>query len=166
MWGVPTALRCVPTVLIYALRDSERDSEVLLMHRKREPNQGLWVAPGGKIEPGESPYETALREFAEETGLEAKDPKLRGFCTFVPLLKQYPWFIFIFVTTQFTGTLIEDCEEGDLAWVTQEEYFTTLPKPSADAIFAPRILTATDGLFQAKFVYDAENKLVEWSEYG
>jgi 8-oxo-dGTP pyrophosphatase MutT (NUDIX family) len=161
MWGVPTALRCVPTVLIYAVREGE----VLLMHRKREPNQGLWVAPGGKIEPGESPYETALREFTEETGLEAQDLELRGLCTLVPLFKQYPWFIFIFVTMDFQGTLRTDCEEGDLAWVSLEEYFATLPKPGADAIFAPKILTATDGLFQAKFVYDAENKLVEWSEH-
>jgi 8-oxo-dGTP diphosphatase len=148
-------------VLIYAVRDGE----VLLIHRKREPNLGLWVAPGGKIEPEESPYETALREFEEETGLEAKNLKLRGLCTFIPLLKQYPWFIFIFVTTQIAGTLTQDCEEGDLAWVSLEEYFTTLPKPGADAIFAPKILTATDGLFQAKFVYDAENKLVEWIEH-
>ena len=152
---------CVPTVLIYAIRGGK----VLLMHRKREPNLGLWVAPGGKIEPGESPYETALREFAEETGLEAKSLQLRGLCTFVPLLKQYPWFIFIFVTTDFQGTLSMDCEEGDLAWVSLEEYFTTLPKPGADAIFTPKILAATDGLFQAKFVYDAENKLVEWVEH-
>ena len=53
----------------------------------------------------------------------------------------------------------------DLDWVTLEEYFTTLPKPDADAVFAPRILTAADGLFQAKFVYDAQLNLVEWVEY-
>jgi 8-oxo-dGTP pyrophosphatase MutT (NUDIX family) len=161
MWGVPTALWCVPTVLVYGVRYDQ----VLLMHRKQEPNLGLWVAPGGKIEPGESPYETALREFAEETGLEAQDLQLRGLCTFVPVLKQYPWFIFVFVTTDFQGTLSMDCEEGDLAWVSLEEYFTSLSKPGADTVFAPRILAATDGLFQAKFVYDAENKLVEWVEY-
>jgi 8-oxo-dGTP pyrophosphatase MutT (NUDIX family) len=161
MWGVPTALWCVPTVLVYGVCDGK----VLLMHRKREPNLGLWVAPGGKIEPGESPYETALREFAEETGLEAKDLQLRGLGTFVPLLKQYPWFIFIFVTMDWEGMLSTDCEEGDLAWISLEEYFNTLPKPDADAIFAPRILTATDGLFQAKFVYDAENRMVEWVEH-
>ena len=161
MWGVPSALWCVPTVLVYAVCDGR----VLLMHRKREPNLGLWVAPGGKIEPGESPYETALREFAEETGLEAKDLQLRGLCTFVPLLKQYPWFIFIFVTTDCQGVLRTDCEEGDLTWISLEEYLTTLPKPGADGIFAPKILTATKGLFQAKFVYDAKASLEEWVEY-
>ena len=152
---------CVPAVLVYALRDGE----VLLMHRKQEPNAGLWVAPGGKVEPGESPYETARREFAEETGLEAQDLQLRGLCTLVPLLKQHPWFLFIFVTTDFQGTLSADGEEGELAWVSLEEYFAALPKPDADAIFAPEILASDEGLFQARFVYDAENKLVEWIEH-
>jgi 8-oxo-dGTP pyrophosphatase MutT (NUDIX family) len=152
---------CEPTILVYALRDDQ----VLLMHRKQEPNLGLWIAPGGKLDPGESPYETARREFAEETGLEAQDLQLRGLCTLVPFLKQYPWFIFIFVTTSFRGTLTADCDEGELAWVSLEEYFTTLPKPQADVIFAPGILTKAEGLFQAKFVYDAENKLVEWIEH-
>jgi 8-oxo-dGTP pyrophosphatase MutT (NUDIX family) len=152
---------CVPTVLVCA----RRGSEVLLMHRKREPNAGLWVAPGGKIEPGESPYETALREFAEETALQAKDLQLRGLCTLVPFLQQHPWYLFIFVTANFQGALRADCEEGELAWVALDEYFATLPKPAADAIFAPRVL-AGEGLFQAKFVYDAENKLVEWVEHS
>ena len=51
--------------LVYALRDND----VLVMRRNKEPNLGLWIAPGGKVEIGESPYETARREMLEETGL-------------------------------------------------------------------------------------------------
>ena len=83
----------VSTVLIYA----RREGKVLLMHRNKEPNLGLWTAPGGKIESGESPHETARREMAEETGLEVGDLYLRGICTLVSPTSErgiwpgFPW---------------------------------------------------------------------------
>ncbi|MFT4656632.1 MAG: 8-oxo-dGTP pyrophosphatase MutT (NUDIX family) [Candidatus Aldehydirespiratoraceae bacterium] len=40
---------------------------VLLLKHKR---LGLWLQPGGHIDPGESPWEAALREAHEETGLD------------------------------------------------------------------------------------------------
>jgi 8-oxo-dGTP diphosphatase len=151
----------VSTVLVYA----RREGKVLLMHRNKEPNLGLWTAPGGKIESGESPHETARREMAEETGLEVGDLYLRGICTLVSPLQEWSWYLFVFVTTRFQGTLKADEREGNLAWVPLEEYFTDLPIPQADAIFAPRILAMTEGCFQAKFVCDADLNLVEWIEY-
>lgn len=39
---------------------------VLLKHKRL----GLWLQPGGHIDPGESPWEAALREAREETGLD------------------------------------------------------------------------------------------------
>lgn len=39
---------------------------VLLHHRKFT----MWVQPGGHIDPGETPWEAARREVAEETGLD------------------------------------------------------------------------------------------------
>ncbi len=44
-----------------------RDGSVLLVHRPRYDD---WTFPKGKLEPGESWEEGALREVAEETGLE------------------------------------------------------------------------------------------------
>jgi 8-oxo-dGTP pyrophosphatase MutT (NUDIX family) len=43
----------------------------VLLLRWRDPFDGshLWEPPGGGIEPGESPFQTAGRELAEETGL-------------------------------------------------------------------------------------------------
>lgn len=39
---------------------------VLLLEHKR---LGIWLQPGGHIDPGETPWEAALRESHEETGL-------------------------------------------------------------------------------------------------
>jgi ADP-ribose pyrophosphatase YjhB (NUDIX family) len=54
-----------------------RDGEVLLV-RSSSPliNPPLWWLPGGGIDFAESPEETLLREFHEETGLSIKDPVL------------------------------------------------------------------------------------------
>ncbi len=45
------------------------DGRLLLVRRGREPAQGLWSVPGGKVERGETVGEAVLRELAEETGL-------------------------------------------------------------------------------------------------
>lgn len=45
---------------------------VLLRHKRL----GLWLQPGGHIDPGEQPWEAALREAAEETGLAVRWPGL------------------------------------------------------------------------------------------
>jgi 8-oxo-dGTP pyrophosphatase MutT (NUDIX family) len=39
---------------------------LLLEHRRL----GIWLQPGGHIDPGETPWDAALRESREETGLE------------------------------------------------------------------------------------------------
>jgi ADP-ribose pyrophosphatase YjhB (NUDIX family) len=54
-----------------------RDESVLLV-RSSSPQivPPLWWLPGGGIDFGESPEETLLREFHEETGLAIKDPVL------------------------------------------------------------------------------------------
>lgn len=45
----------------------------VLLHRHKR--LGLWLQPGGHLEPGESPRHAALREVAEETGLSPRHPE-------------------------------------------------------------------------------------------
>lgn len=42
---------------------------VLLLEHKR---LGIWLQPGGHIDPGETPWDAALRESREETGLDVR----------------------------------------------------------------------------------------------
>jgi 8-oxo-dGTP diphosphatase len=49
-----------------------RGSDVLLGQRNKDPNRGLWVLPGGRIDFLEPMTQTLQRELAEETGLDVE----------------------------------------------------------------------------------------------
>jgi 8-oxo-dGTP pyrophosphatase MutT (NUDIX family) len=49
------------------------DIRIVAASRVHQPNEGLMVCPGGKIECGETPEQAARREFTEETGVELSD---------------------------------------------------------------------------------------------
>jgi 8-oxo-dGTP pyrophosphatase MutT (NUDIX family) len=47
-----------------------RRGTVLHLHKRL----GRWMQPGGHLDPGEAPWEAALREAMEETGLDLRHP--------------------------------------------------------------------------------------------
>ena len=151
--------------LVYACQNLSSDTErrVLMLHRNKEPNKGLWVAPGGKVELHESPLECAIRELREETGLSANRMTLRGVVTEVSPREDYQWLLFIYVTDDFEGELIA-CDEGHLAWVDVSAV-SLLPIPQADAIFFPHVVNDDEPLYQAKFAYDADLNLMHADEF-
>ncbi|MBN9885865.1 NUDIX hydrolase [Pelagibaca abyssi] len=64
----PSAERPIAAVIAVVIRGDQ----VLLVRRANPPDAGLWGFPGGKIEPGETLQQAALRELWEETGLRAE----------------------------------------------------------------------------------------------
>ena len=60
-------------VLVAACALVDADGRVLLAQRPEGKSlAGLWEFPGGKVEPGETPEETLIRELDEELGIHTK----------------------------------------------------------------------------------------------
>ncbi len=51
-----------------------RGGEILLIRKKRGLGAGKINGPGGRIEPGETPLQCAIRETQEELGVTPHDP--------------------------------------------------------------------------------------------
>ena len=95
----------------------------LMLHRVKKENdyhRGKWNGLGGKFESGESPEECAIREVKEESGLNAKSIKMKGFITFPVFDGIEDWHVFLFVIDDYEGELI-DSNEGYLEWIPNEE---------------------------------------------
>lgn len=64
-------------LLVAACALLDADNRILLAQRPEgKAMAGLWEFPGGKVEPGEAPEETLVRELAEELGVTATIPCL------------------------------------------------------------------------------------------
>jgi len=136
-------------------------SKTLMLHRvKKEKDEhfGKWNGLGGKLEPGETPEECAIREVREESGLIAKALELRGILTFPEFANNRDWYVFVFVITDIEGELIESTE-GNLEWIDDAKIFE-LNLWEGDKIFMKWL--AEKKFFSAKFVYE-NGKYVEHS---
>lgn len=141
-----------------------RGGEVLLLQRRKPPFVGYWIAPGGKINSGESPYEAARRELQEETGLRALDLSLRGIIVETSPVPDWQWLIFYYVATRFEGQIFEESPEGKLAWWAMEKV-DDLRLPDADRLFMTPILDLGAPVYQARFRYNEEKRLVDFVEH-
>ncbi|WJY27723.1 MULTISPECIES: NUDIX domain-containing protein [Sporosarcina] len=109
----------------------EKDGQVLLL---KKPRRGWYVAPGGKMDAGESIVETAIREFTEETGATPVDPHLKGIYTMVIRRGDETvdeWMLYTFTGHDLIGTPMEDTVEGKLEWHPKEA-LRTLPMAEGD----------------------------------
>jgi 8-oxo-dGTP diphosphatase len=131
-----------------------------MMYRHKEPNLGLWVAPGGKVELDESPRECALRELEEETGLRGHNALFRGLVTEISPLQHWQWLLFLYVVPRFEGELRGDLREGRLRWVPVSD-LGSLPIPQSDALFGPPVLDLEAPFFEATMLFDESLTLIE-----
>ncbi|XWN36836.1 MAG: NUDIX hydrolase [Balneola sp.] len=86
------------------------NGDVMLINQFRYPAKKIFLeVPAGKIDKGESPEETALRELKEETGLNAKEVHYVGH--FFPAIGYADEVIHIYVAMDME--LIEDSTDDD-----------------------------------------------------
>jgi 8-oxo-dGTP diphosphatase len=149
-----SAMKPTLATLVYCVEGSR----VLLLERNKPPFVGYCVGPGGKLEALESPSECAVRELREETGLIADHVVLRGIVREVSPRPDWQWLLFIYVVDAWTGTQVEHCPEGVLAW-WQIDALPVDRMPDADREFLPRILDCTAPVYEARCEYSDEIKL-------
>lgn len=108
-----------------------KNGKVLLLQK---PRRGWYVAPGGKMESGESIFEAAIREFQEETNVIPLHVHLKGVYTMV--IKENnevvdEWMLYTFVARDVEGVPFVETREGKLAWHPVED-LVHLPMAEGD----------------------------------
>ena len=63
---------------IAVLSVASMQNEIVLVKRSNPPYQGKWSFPAGFVDRGENIKDATIREFREETGLNAQVDKLLG----------------------------------------------------------------------------------------
>lgn len=103
------AVRC------YLIKDNK---VVATKYKQGNIKEGYYDIPGGKIEEGEIPTQTAIREMKEETGITVKNLKYKGIMTV-----EYPdrKFVFdTFVASEYEGEA-QEFEENTSEWINIKE---------------------------------------------
>lgn len=111
------------------LRPGSRGPEVLVVHRVRYDD---WSLPKGKLDPGEDHLSAAVREVAEETGVEAEvaGEELSQLVYAVPAgTKRVRWFP-MRPRNGDPGTRPPDREVDQARWLPAEQARTVLTYPA------------------------------------
>lgn len=131
-----------------------KEDKVLLIKFNKKWGQ-VYAPIGGKMEKGETPTECVIREFKEETGLELKNPKLKGISYWKDSTEG---IIFIYVAENFDGDL-QESEEGRLEWVDIKE-LNNIKQFDMNTKFTRYVFE--DGIFEGKFILDDSAKVLDY----
>jgi 8-oxo-dGTP diphosphatase len=126
-------------LLVVACALVDKDGRVLIARRPEgKAMAGLWEFPGGKVETGERPEETLIRELREELGIEVKEPCLAPL-TFASF--PYPDFHLLmplYVCRRWDGPVVAK-EHAALKWVRPQQ-LRDHPMPPADEPLIPALI--------------------------
>jgi len=129
-----TSARNILLVAACALIDS--DGRILLAQRPEGKSlAGLWEFPGGKVEPGETPEESLVRELHEELGITTKVACLAPLSFASHTYEKFHLLMPLYVCRRYEG--IPHGKEGQaLKWV-RPQALRDYPMPPADEPLIP-----------------------------
>lgn len=118
-------------VLVAACALIDSDGRVLLTRRPAgKPMEGLWEFPGGKIEPGERPEDTLVRELGEELGIVVREDCLAPLTFASHAYEEFHLLMPLYVCRRWEG-MVEAKEAQEIAWVRPPR-LNDYPMPPAD----------------------------------
>ena len=126
-------------LLVAACALIDADGRVLIS--ERPPGKqlaGTWEFPGGKVEPGETPEETVVRELAEELGIETKVACLAPLTFASHSYETFHLLMPLFVCRRFWGTATP-LEGQRIKWVRPRD-MRNYPMPPADEPLIPFLI--------------------------
>jgi 8-oxo-dGTP diphosphatase len=118
-------------VLVVACALIDIDGRVLIAERPPgRPLAGLWEFPGGKVEAGERPEETLIRELKEELGIVVSEACLAPLTFASHTYPDFHLLMPLYVCRRWEGTAT--AQEGQrLRWVRANQ-LRNYPMPPAD----------------------------------
>jgi 8-oxo-dGTP diphosphatase len=107
----------VKLLLVAACALIDADGRVLLAERPAGKTMaGLWEFPGGKVESGERPEQTLIRELKEELGIAVEEPCLAPLTFASHAYADFHLLMPLYICRRWEG--IVTAQEGQgLAWV-------------------------------------------------
>ena len=130
----------VKLVLVAACALVDTDGRVLIAQRPAgRPMAGLWEFPGGKVEAGERPEDTLIRELKEELGIIVDEACLAPLAFASYSYPQFHLLMPLYVCRRWQGT-VTALEGQKLAWVRPNR-LRDYPMPPADEPLVSHLMT-------------------------
>jgi 8-oxo-dGTP diphosphatase len=129
-------------VLVAACALIDPDRRVLIAQRPEgKAMAGLWEFPGGKVEPGERPEETVIREMHEELGIVIQEACLAPFVFASHSYAEFHLLMPLFLCRRWEG-IAQPREGQKVAWVRPRDLAidsVRYPMPPADTPLIPML---------------------------